>query len=590
MKQARHRGGPFEKVSERCRGNQKQSCNSCNGRPRKFLSPLREKLSVQLAKYMLRLVDNYPCTMDYLTTRQIDDFNNPLAFARDRLTTVGQSLIGTDETSPIVTGSMEESYSLVVGASDRLETLHGNLSTMLDLATKGSRVGGNERKAAEYYGKIRSLTAGFDQIVDAIRFDKQPIFTNRNIRLEMETGGRDIDLEPIRLLTYGEDSLNLSETMPSADISVDFFTDDQIVNSGYDIIGLNLTGGSYHDSGKPTAELENGIYKIDIAYAGADSSVSIRTREGELVQRLDNIDLSGTGSQWVDFDQGVRLNFDMESLFTSFDKYDFENKGPAQLSATMTYKRIDRQLIRTEDGPAQNASAELLFESPLRIGETSIRVFEPTVAPVEDGARALKTGNYNIEIDYHASNSVVRLRDSVGRIAAYEFGVDLSAQGTQKINFGNGLSFNFSNDGFVTEGAQYSTSLKYTAETNGLENFDFRDYQSRIRDALKIIEEQQAVIAETKSKIEEINMLKNQANTSVPNAAAFNASSALGLLSGGGGVGIFASVSPGARFGMLSEQLFQTTTAFPTQANQSPEALAQLSKNGSVGSLLSTFT
>jgi len=85
-------------------------------------------------------------------------------------------------------------------------------------------------------------------------------------------------------------------------------------------------------------------------------------------------------------------------------------------------------------------------------------------------------------------------------------------------------------------------------------------------------------------------MLKNQANTSVPNAAAFNASSALGLLSGGGGVGIFASVSPGARFGMLSEQLFQTTTAFPTQANQSPEALAQLSKNGSVGSLLSTFT
>lgn len=527
--------------------------------------------------------------MENLTTKQIEDFNNPLAFSRTRTARVGNSVLGIDEKSPIRTGNMEESYRLVLGAGERLETLRGNLETMLDLAQKGSRVRGNERKAAEYYGKIRSLTAGFDQVVEAIRFDKQPIFTNRPIELAMDAS-RNINLDPIRLLTYGEDSLGLSEAAPSAKISVDYFVDDQIVNDAYDIIGLDISSATYNSEGNSALELESGVYKINIEYAGADSAVMIRSREGELIERKEGVDLSGSGTQWVDFDQGVRLNFEMQSLFQTFDKYDFETKGPANLSATMTYERIERQLVRTEDGPFQSASAEFLFQNPLSIGETSLRVGEAEVAPVAPNAQPLKSGTYNLEIDYYGTDSVVRLRDSFGRIAGYKFGLDLSQQGSQRIDFGNGLSFQFENNQFSTMGTQYSTSLKYTTEETGAENFDFRAYQKTIQEAVEVIEEQQAVIAETQAKIEETNQLRNQASTGgVPSGGVLSASSTLSLLSGGGGIGIFASTSPEARFGILSEQLFQTTTALPTQANQSPEALARLSNGGNTASLLSTF-
>lgn len=531
--------------------------------------------------------------MNYLTTSQIAEFNNPLAFARSRKANAAQSILqaaASTRNNPIKTGNMEESYKLVTGASERLETLRGNLTTMLDLADKGSRAGSNTRKAEEYYGKIRSLTAGFDQVVDAIRFNKEPIFTDRRIELEMD-GSRNIDLDPIRMLTYGEDSLNLSQSIPSAKIAIQYFMDDQIVNDAYDVIGLELTGGSYHSDSNAALELEDGVYKIGIEYAGANSSVSIRTQTGELVTKKGDVDLSGSGSTWVDFEQGVRLNFEMQSLFTNFDKYDFESKGPANLTATMTYERMDRQVIRTEDGPALLPGAEMLYEAPLRIGESSINITEPKVAPVSPNSQALKSGNYQVEIDYQGEDSIIRLRDSFGRIRGYKFGTDLSQQGSQKIDFGNGLSFNFENNGFTTNGAKFSSTIKYTAETKSLDDFDFRDYKKKVLEAIQVVEEQQAIMAETQAKIEETNQLRNQAASGgAPNLSAFNSGSALNLISGGGGVGIFSSTSPGARFGILSEQLFQTTTALPTQANQSPEALAQMSKNGSAGSLLSTFT
>lgn len=527
--------------------------------------------------------------MDYLTTKQIEDFNNPLAFARERSTRVGATALGRSETATIRTGDMEESYRLVLGAAERLETLRGNLDTMLDLAQKGSQTRGNERKAAEYYGKIRSLTAGFDQVVDAIRFDKQPIFTNRPIELSMDVG-RDINLDPIRLLTYGEDSLNLSQSVPSAKASINYFVDDQIVNDAYDIIGLDISGASYYSGGIPALELESGVYKVNVEYAGENSSVSLRTREGELINRKEGVDLSGSGTQWVDFEEGVRLNFEMESLFQSFDKYDFETNGPANLSATMTYERIDRQLVSTEENPNLSASAEFITEYPLTAGETSLRVSGAEVSPVAPDAQPLTSGNYNLEIDYYGADSVIRLRDSFGRIAAYKFGVDLSQQGSQRIDFENGLSFQFENNGFSNMGAQYSTSLKFTTETAGAENFDFRDFKRKIQEAMQVIEEQQTIIAETQAKIEETNQLRNQASTGgFPSGGVLNASSTLNLLSGGGGIGIFASTSPEARFGILSEQIFQTTTALPTQANQSPEALARLSGGANTSSLLSTF-
>ena len=193
-------------------------------------------------------------------------------------------------------------------------------------------------------------------------------------------------------------------------------------------------------------------------------------------------------------------------------------------------------------------------------------------------------------MEYYGENSIVRLNDELGRLQGYQFGVDLSQDGIHEINFGNGLSFEVETDQFDTNGATLTTALRYNREAPDLEDFDFREYADRIREALLIVDEQLLVMAEAKTRIEETNQLRNSASTSsAPNSAAFNAASANLLLSGGGGGGLFGAISSGARFGVLSTQLFETTAAFQSQANQSPQELAQLSIQGSATSVLSTF-
>jgi hypothetical protein len=71
--------------------------------------------------------------------------------------------------------------------------------------------------------------------------------------------------------------------------------------------------------------------------------------------------------------------------------------------------------------------------------------------------------------------------------------------------------------------------------------------------------------------------------------AAFNSSGALSILSGGGSGSLFKPVSSSARLDTLSQQLFATTTALPTQANQTPEQLASLQNSAATNTWLGNF-
>ena len=57
--------------------------------------------------------------MDYLTTSQIADFNNPMAFAKTRTTRVGQTELGSLYRQTVRTKDIEESYRLVLGATEK---------------------------------------------------------------------------------------------------------------------------------------------------------------------------------------------------------------------------------------------------------------------------------------------------------------------------------------------------------------------------------------------------------------------------------------------------------------------------------------
>ena len=194
------------------------------------------------------------------------------------------------------------------------------------------------------------------------------IFTNKPIALSQGPGTRDLLIDPVSLLTHGEGSLNLSQSVAGASIGIEYYTDDAILNEAYDVIGLELNEASYLPGSNPALELETGSYKVATNYLGENSSVEIRNKDGSLIEKKEQIDLSGSGSEWVDFNVGVRLNFEMTSLFESFDKYDFETKGAAVLSATLNYERVNKHILRTaSEEPAIN-SAEFVFNSPLTIG------------------------------------------------------------------------------------------------------------------------------------------------------------------------------------------------------------------------------
>jgi len=515
-----------------------------------------------------------------------------MAFARTREARIGQTEIGSQGSRSIQTNDIESSYRLVMGASSRLETLEGNLSTMLDLAQDGSKASVDSRKTEEIYGKLRSLSAGFDQVVEAIRFKGETIFTEKEIQLDQGTGSRNLLIDPVRLLTYGENSLNLSESIESADVAITYRTDDQIMNSAYPIVGLDMNEASYISGSNPALELESGDYKIAINYLGANSTVEIHRADGGIVERQENVDLSGSGSEWVDFDVGVRISFEKEQLLQGTDKYDFQTLGAAKLSATLKYERIEKHVLRTTATEAEVNSAEFIYNSPLKIGNSSLTLSSPEVAPISTGQTPLESGNYNIEIEYQGSASVVRLTDELGRLQAYKFGIDLSANGDQQVDFGNGLSFNLNNTNFTNNGSSINTAVKFTRETPAIEEFDFREYATRIREALLVVQEQRLVMAEAQSRIEDVNRLKNSAQTSTgPSSLSMNAASAMSLLGGGGGSGgLFGAISGSANLGVLSTQLFQTTSALPTQANQSPQQLAQLQANSNTSSILSYST
>lgn len=523
--------------------------------------------------------------MERLTTSQIQDFNNPLAFARKRTQRVGQTQLTGRTSNTLRTNDIEESYRLVTGASERLKTLSGNLHTMLDLARQGQRIRGNQRKLQEVYGKLRSLSAGFDQVVDAIQFKGNPVFSGKDLILSLGTGSKPLEIDAMNLHTYGDSSLNLSESDPNAKATIRYNIEDVVLNEAYSLVGLDLEEANYIPGSNGALELENGKYKVKISYEGADSTVELQTLEGVLIEKQEGVDLSGSGREWVDFDAGIRLSFAKDQILQSIDKYDFEAYGPAYLSATLTYERVHAHTLRTSEGSNTKEIAEFLYD-PILTSDSggTLKALNSQVTPVAQNKSALPSGTYTLAIEYRGENSYIRLSDSLGRLRGYAYGVDLSTEGTTKVDLGVGVSFEINNDGY-SGNASLRIPLQYEHPSPALDDFNFREYAKRIEAAIKVVEEESAAMSEAIAEIEEFNRLRNSAATSAtPNLLAFNSSSALSILSQPSfGPKSFDPAASQARTSLLANQLFSSTTALPAQANQSPEALASLQNASKIG-------
>jgi hypothetical protein len=515
--------------------------------------------------------------MERLTTTQINDFNNPLAFARERTVRVGQTDTETRETQNFRTKDREASFRLVTGASKRLETLKGNLETMLDLSRSGERISNNSYKREEIYGKLRSLSAGFDQIVDSVRFDGNPIFSGNTLNLGMGAGSRPLKLETSKLLTYGENSLKLSTTNATAEITVFETVDDVILNQDTSFTGISLSAASYIEGSNSALELDNTNYKVKIFFTGNNSAVEIRDRSGAIVERQEGINLSGEGREFVDFDVGVQLQIDKQPILGSLDELDFTTDDPVEVSSSILYRRLDSHTLRNDGSQTDTPDgASLLFEASLGNADTGqLSVSAPKLTTATSDSIALESGFYNMNIEYRGEDSYIRLTDALGRIRGFKFGVDLTGPSTS-VDFDGGLSVSVSNSGW-TENSSLQVPIEYNRRPPAIEEFDFRQYTEQIENAITAIDDELVKMQETAAQIQELNAQRNPNTQAMGvSAASLSASSSLNILSGGTSGPILVNASTSKSLAQAADQIFATTTAFATQANQTPEQLASL--------------
>lgn len=513
--------------------------------------------------------------MTRLTLNQIEDYNNPVAFARPRTTALSASENLPDSPGRIATSNLEESYRLVGGALSRLERMASNLQTMLDLAQQGARRNPTARETRAIYGQLRSLSAGFDQLIDATRFEDEVLFNGSTIDLSLGADNRRLKLADLR--ANNEATVDLATTRASADVRIEYRPDDFVINQSSGLIGLDLSSASFVPPANGGAELEDGTYKLEVIYEGPASAIVLRTTDGRELERRTDVDLGGTGQEWVTFDAGFRLSIEKENLLTSYDKYDYETNGPVSLFATLSYERIFAHALSTDENPRPDR-VSFRNEFPLRDDGGTLGLTAPAFTGVHPGKTELASGYYQVEIDYRGTNSIARLTDASGRLRGFLHGLDLTVPGKTTLNFGVGFVFQVENNGFSSTGTLH-VALDYRRQRSPIETFDFAKYGERIQKAMDVLDEQYATLQETGARIEEINRLRNLAHTPNLSPASLRFSGVSTILNAAGARQSPGKLSPEqtqARISLLATQIFQSANAHRTQANQTPQDLAGL--------------
>ena len=441
-------------------------------------------------------------TMANLTLKEISEFNHPLAFARQRTDPVSRAgELGPVETSmaqrPLVTSSMSESYSLLSGLTERLGMIRSNLVTMFQLANQGVQAK-SQTVRDELYGKLRSLTGGVDDIVDATVWNGEQMLTGRSLNLSLSQsgkGGTRIDLS--NYYTANEEGLNLTRQPESAktDVYYDFYS--AMRNSTSGIVGLEVDGASASAVDGTHEELETGLYQVEITYMGPQSTVALKNSDGIAVSTVDDVDLSGTGVEQVDMGVGVTIQVDKTQYLSAVDKYDYETNGPAKFLAKLSYERVYRHDLY-QDGFEPVSDSALTVTSNRAIedvaGTGSLSISSVGLAGVQDGMLGLESGVHSIRVNYNGAKSSVELRDAQGRIKYLNLKVDLSGEDPVTIDTGQGLKFSISNEGYADAKGQLNAIVDYTPAANDNTGFDFSSYANSISAAIdKIDKDMQAL-------------------------------------------------------------------------------------------------
>ena len=398
---------------------------------------------------------------------------------------------------------------------------------MLDIAKDASRGRMSDRELQASFGKLRSLSAGIDQLVDSTRYNGQELLNGQKIELRDGVSSTSkISIELDNLNTFGEDSLNLSTKEASAQATVFYKPATISFNSSEDLVGLDLSSATAVDVAVGQTELTTGDYQVEFIYEGPNSKVLLRDNNGIVRVRKENVDLSGSGQEIIDLGVGLQLSVQKEDLIAGdFDKYAYDLLGPVSLKADIEYRRNFRHVL-TSGNENEITKTSVEFQNAFRTvdGDSILAFTDVNLVPVTPGYQELKTGVYDVRVKYNGANSTVELRDANRNLIGLQV-VDLSEGGTQKLNLGVGVQVDLQNVDFTRNGAIANAQISYERSDNTPEDFDYRSYMKKIEDAISTIEIQNIIV---ENAIQQIQGKQQSLAQGSPQALANAQSSFLG--------------------------------------------------------------
>jgi len=479
--------------------------------------------------------------MDRLSISEIADYNNRQAFARVRnssITTAAtylESVKNASDYSKMKSGSIENSYSILSGISDRLELIRANLSTMLGYAQSGAAAT-NESDRDEYIGLLRSLSGGIDDIVDNTVWNNTKLLDGRGIELNLTSSGSGSSekLELNSYYTSDEEGFDLTSQPASGQGTIYYDYYSVYRNSVAGVVGLDITEALSSEVASNQNELDTGSYRLEVSYAGPDSQISIKNTDGVLINTVKNVDLSGSGQEIVDLGVGVSLSISKEQILQSIDKYDYETLGPAKLYAMLYYNQTyEHQLKQDDFKEFSDQSVTVNYQRDLKDTSGGTLSFDSIrVGGVDSDTVGMASGNYTVTVNYNGASSSLEVRNSDGKLAYLNYRVDLSGSDPVSIDTGKGLSFSISNDGYTGKGKMTST-LTYVAGGNNNDDFDFRAYANKIQDAIVRLDEDLSEISDTMDRV--YTIYQYQSGNFNASGTTTSAGQAMSLITGSAG-------------------------------------------------------
>ena len=425
-----------------------------------------------------------------LSWAKVLEYNQTNAFAIPKTAVVDDTFTKYQKTT---TTSYKQSTALLSSLSDKLDVLLSNLKNMKTSVAAG-QTATTDKKKETAYAQLRALSAGIDSITRSYKLEDLTLLTGRDYKLSFGSG-QTLGLKLDNLSSSGTDGLGLATADKGAFVDVSYDYLNTMRNASVSLAGLDISSASTCEGDSTVQQLTDGKYQVQVKYMGAKSTVYIQNLDGTVIDKKENVDLSGSGQLDVKFGCGVQLSMEKTYFKTALngDKYDYDTFGAVSLYANLSYEsNVGHNLDDGTNKKLVTSNSVSVASGGTLSGTTGTLKVKADTAAVSDGRTAMTTGQYRLKFQYagdNGSKSSAWLYDTNGNLVSTVRGIDLSKGTAVSVDMGTGVAVSFNPKDFTSSQRTYNTYLNYTAADVPYKEFDYKAYAQKISDAMDKVQE-----------------------------------------------------------------------------------------------------